>query len=161
MQLYTDEAKAFRRGRGDNSVAVNHHYGIKKARLQPQAIVLVPKVPRFIKPLNLPGAPGELTLRRGQITIGGVGAQLLQRNTRIISLTYEGERFFSHALRILEEIDHIQNAMLASTESAVGRLKISVAPIPNWFSERFNAFLAEHRKIEVELDISDRFVDQL
>lgn len=88
-----------------------------------------------------------------------VGAQLLQRNTRRISLTYEGERFLSHALRILEEIDQIQNAMLASTETAVGRLKISVAPIPNLFSERFNSFLAEHREIEVELDFSDRFVD--
>ncbi|BAN95432.1 hypothetical protein E05_06660 [Plautia stali symbiont] len=84
---------------------------------------------------------------------------MLQRNTRRISLTYEGECFLNHALRILEEVDQIQNAMLVSTESAVGRLKISVAPIPNLFSERFNAFLAEHRDIEVELDFSDRFVD--
>ena len=73
MQLYADEAQAFRRGRGDNGGAVNHHYGIEKARLQPQAIGLVPKAPRIVKPLNLPGAPSELTLRRAQITIGGVG----------------------------------------------------------------------------------------
>ncbi|PWC14569.1 LysR family transcriptional regulator [Brenneria corticis] len=88
-----------------------------------------------------------------------VGAQLLQRNTRRLSLTYEGERFLIHAMRILEEVDNIQNAMLASTESPIGRLKISIAPIPNLFSERFNAFLEEHRDIEVELDFSDRFVD--
>lgn len=88
-----------------------------------------------------------------------VGAQLLQRNTRRISLTYEGERFLTHAMRILEEVDNIQNAMLAATESATGRLKISIAPIPNLFSERFNDFLQQHREIEVEFDFSDRFVD--
>ncbi|MCH9691793.1 MAG: LysR family transcriptional regulator [Gammaproteobacteria bacterium] len=88
-----------------------------------------------------------------------VGAQLLQRNTRKISLTYEGERFLKHAMRILEEIDNIEHAMLASTESPVGRLKISIAPIPNFFSDCFNAFLEEHKAIEVEFDFSDRCVD--
>lgn len=88
-----------------------------------------------------------------------VGAQLLQRNTRRISLTYEGERFMSHAIRILEEVDNIQNAMLLSNESPIGRLKISMPPIPNLFSEKFIFFLEKYRKIEIEFDFSEQFVD--
>lgn len=88
-----------------------------------------------------------------------VGAQLLQRSTRKISLTFEGEQFLSHAMRILEEIDNIQLTMQTSTENPVGRLKISVAPIPNLFCNRFNDFLATYSDIEVEFDFSDRFVD--
>lgn len=88
-----------------------------------------------------------------------VGAQLLQRSTRKISLTYEGEQFLVHATRILEEIDNIQLTMQTSTENPVGRLKISIAPIPNLFCNRFNQFLTTYSDIEVEFDFSDRFVD--
>ncbi|MCG8711016.1 LysR family transcriptional regulator [Brenneria sp. 4F2] len=88
-----------------------------------------------------------------------VGAQLLQRSTRKISLTYEGEQFLVHAMRILDEIDNIQLTMQTSTENPVGKLKISIAPIPNLFSNRFNEFLTMHSDIEMEFDFSDRFVD--
>ncbi|MAM59575.1 MAG: LysR family transcriptional regulator [Salinicola sp.] len=88
-----------------------------------------------------------------------VGAQLLQRNTRKISLTYEGERFLSHALRILEEVENIQNSIQSTTESPIGKLKLSVAPIPDLFSDKFNVFLERYREIEIEFDFSDRFVD--
>jgi DNA-binding transcriptional LysR family regulator len=90
---------------------------------------------------------------------GAVGAQLLQRNTRRISLTFEGERFLGHAQRILEEIDAMQNAMLSSNETPSGKIKISIAPVPRLFSDKLHAFLGKHEKIEVEFDFSDRFVD--
>ncbi|PLR33283.1 LysR family transcriptional regulator [Chimaeribacter californicus] len=121
--------------------------------------VKVAQVGSFVSAGRALGLSASAVGKRVTSLESNVGAQLLQRNTRKISLTYEGERFLSHALRILEEVDHIQNAMLASTESPVGRLKISVAPIPHLFSERFNDFLEQHREIEVEFDFSDRFVD--
>ncbi|WP_312758189.1 LysR family transcriptional regulator [Pantoea brenneri] len=121
--------------------------------------VKVAQVGSFVSAGRALGLSASAVGKRVTSLESSVGAQLLQRNTRRISLTYEGECFLNHALRILEEVDQIQNAMLVSTESAVGRLKISVAPIPNLFSERFNAFLEEHREIDVEFDFSDRFVD--
>ncbi|WP_158259844.1 LysR family transcriptional regulator [Phyllobacterium phragmitis] len=88
-----------------------------------------------------------------------VGARLLQRNTRRISLTYEGERFLGHARRILEEIEEMQNAMHSSNEDPNGKLRISIAPIPNLFIDKFYVFLEKYEGIEIEFDFSDRFVD--
>ncbi|WP_079205255.1 LysR family transcriptional regulator [Nissabacter archeti] len=121
--------------------------------------VKVAQVGSFVSAGRALGLSASAVGKRVTSLESSVGAQLLQRNTRRISLTYEGERFLSHALRILEEVDNIQNAMLMSTESPIGRLKISIAPIPHLFSERFNDFLEQHREIEVEFDFSDRFVD--
>ena len=121
--------------------------------------VKVAQVGSFVSAGRALGLSASAVGKRVTSLESNVGAQLLQRNTRRISLTYEGERFLSHALRILEEVDNIQNAMLVSTESPIGRLKISIAPIPHLFSERFNDFFEQHREIEVEFDFSDRFVD--
>ncbi|MCE6078520.1 LysR family transcriptional regulator [Agrobacterium vitis] len=88
-----------------------------------------------------------------------VGTQLLQRNTRRISLTYDGERFLGHALRIVEEIEEMQNAMHSANQEPNGKIRISIAPVPNLFIDKLYGFLEKYKNIDIEFDFSDRFVD--
>ncbi|WP_340614091.1 LysR family transcriptional regulator [Xenorhabdus thailandensis] len=121
--------------------------------------VKVAQVRSFVSAGRALGLSASAVGKRVTSLENSVGARLLQRNTRRISLTYEGELFLSHAVYILEEVDNIQKKILSSTENPVGKLKISIAPIPNLFSEKFNDFLKEHREIEIEFDFTEQFVD--
>src|SRR6478609_1716316 len=54
-----------------------------------------------------------------------LGAALLSRTTRRMSLTQEGELYLEHARRILASIDDLQEVMSASGGTASGLLRVN------------------------------------
>ncbi|NNU42074.1 LysR family transcriptional regulator [Ramlibacter montanisoli] len=90
-----------------------------------------------------------------------LGVRLLHRTTRRLSLTAEGEVFFARCKELLAGVEEAEAEITERSGHAVGVLKVS-APFsfgvlrlaPLW-----GDFLAAHPQIQLEITLSDRFVD--
>lgn len=90
-----------------------------------------------------------------------LGVKLLQRTTRKLVLTDEGAAFLEDCQRILAELEEAEAAVSARSARATGHLLVSA---PAGFGRRHVAplvasFLAEHREVTLNLNLSDRVVD--
>src|SRR6478735_7179056 len=90
-----------------------------------------------------------------------LGARLLHRTTRRLSLTEEGELFLARSRDILASIEESEAEMSTRAESATGLLKISV---PFSFALKHLAplwpeFLAAHPRLTLDVELADRIVD--
>jgi DNA-binding transcriptional LysR family regulator len=90
-----------------------------------------------------------------------MGLRLLNRTTRQVNLTPDGETFFKHCLKILEEVDAAENAVSTRRDKPGGALKVSA---PTAFSQlhiapHIPAFIKRHPNIQFQLIASDRFAN--
>lgn len=90
-----------------------------------------------------------------------LGAKLLLRTTRRISLTFEGAAFLEDCQRILRELADAEGAVSLGGIRPGGHLKVSA---PAGFGRRHVAplimdFMAENPEVTVRLELSDRLVD--
>ena len=90
-----------------------------------------------------------------------LGVKLLQRTTRRLVLTDEGLAFLEDCQRILGEVNDAESAISEHSLRASGHLTVSapagfgrlhVAPL-------LPSFLAEHREVTLDLNLSDRVID--
>lgn len=90
-----------------------------------------------------------------------VGVRLLQRTTRSLQVTEEGQRFYAAALRLQEDMDSALDEARHSQASLTGRLRVAVPTsfALMWLSKRLPPFLGAHPHLTVELDLNDRYVD--
>lgn len=90
-----------------------------------------------------------------------LGARLLNRTTRHLSLTEIGAAVAEHGNRILEEAADAENlvASLTSEPRGVLRISASVAFGTLHVAPALAEFLPLHPKIKVDLTITDRWVD--
>jgi DNA-binding transcriptional LysR family regulator len=90
-----------------------------------------------------------------------LGARLLERSTRGLAPTEQGQRFYRDAKAVLEQFDTAVGGLQGMTGQASGFLRIN-APVALG-QYRINAmvqrFLVDHPGIEIELILSDRFAD--
>lgn len=90
-----------------------------------------------------------------------LGTRLLQRTTRRMSLTLDGESFLPRARRILQEAAEAATELAERRSSLTGPLRIS-APVSFGvlhLGPALYAFLAQHPDIDLSLELDDRFVD--
>ena len=90
-----------------------------------------------------------------------VGASLLQRSTRRLAVTPEGNIFLARARRILEEAAQARAEIAESRGRLVGTLRVS-APVSFGTLHLGPAlwpFLRANPGIDLRLDLDDRFVD--
>ncbi|OUS02439.1 hypothetical protein A9Q81_08630 [Gammaproteobacteria bacterium 42_54_T18] len=90
-----------------------------------------------------------------------LGARLLNRTTRKISLTDVGEEFYDRCTRIIEELDEAERSVSSLQSEAKGILRIST---PSLLGEihlvpALAEFQKTHPKLEIELNFSSRKVD--
>ena len=90
-----------------------------------------------------------------------LGARLLNRTTRSLGLTEIGKRFHVHCRTIMAELDAAETEVLLSSAAPRGRLRITA---PSWFGDRLVTaelpdFLALYPDIEIEMSLTNRFVD--
>jgi len=90
-----------------------------------------------------------------------LGVRLLQRTTRRLSLTGEGEVFLARCRDILASIEESEAEVSTRAASASGLLKISV---PVSFATRhlaplWSEFLAAHPRLALDVHLADRVVD--
>jgi DNA-binding transcriptional LysR family regulator len=90
-----------------------------------------------------------------------LGASLLHRTTRKVSLTEDGAIFLEKASRILREVEEAAADMAERRGTLSGPLRIS-APVTfgrMHLGPALYPFLAKHPKLELTLDLDDRRVD--
>lgn len=90
-----------------------------------------------------------------------LGVKLLQRTTRKIALTNEGESFLENCQRILLDLENAESQVSERSARPSGHLTISA---PAGFGRQHVAsllpsFLAEHPDVTLSLNLNDRIVD--
>lgn len=90
-----------------------------------------------------------------------LGARLLNRTTRRLSLTEVGQAFYDRCQRILADLEEAELAASDLQASPRGRLKLA-APLSfgiQHLAPAITAFMAQHPAIEVDVELNDRYVD--
>lgn len=90
-----------------------------------------------------------------------LGTRLLQRTTRRLSLTDDGQRFHARARELLAAIDEAESEMTSRSAEPTGLLRIN-APLSfgvRHLAPLWGRFAAAHPKLSLEVDLSDRVVD--
>ncbi len=90
-----------------------------------------------------------------------LGAQLLRRTTRTMSLTEVGEIFHGHCQRVVEEAEAAELSIrrLEAEPSGVIRLAAPMSFGHMVVAPRLHRFLARHPAVQVQLELTDRSVD--
>lgn len=90
-----------------------------------------------------------------------LGARLLNRTTRRLSLTEVGQAFYDRAVRILADVDEAEGAVGDHLASPRGKLRIN-APVSFGtlhLAPAIAGLLERFPQMEVEMDLNDRYVD--
>jgi DNA-binding transcriptional LysR family regulator len=90
-----------------------------------------------------------------------LGARLLHRSTRRLTLTEDGAVFLDHCRRVLADVETAERAVSAGRHAAIGHLVVSA---PAGFGRRHvashgSAFIRAHPKVQLSFNLSDRVVD--
>lgn len=90
-----------------------------------------------------------------------LGARLLTRTTRALTLTDDGRAFYEHALRALEALGEAENAVGRRRSKPSGLLRIATPVVFGRLHivPRLPAFLARFQDVAVDLAMSDTFTD--
>lgn len=87
-----------------------------------------------------------------------LGVRLLNRTTRSISLTAEGELYLVNAQRILGEIEEMERQVSSSRAEPKGLLRVN-APLGfgrTHVGPAISSFVQRHPEVEVQLQLTDR-----
>ncbi len=90
-----------------------------------------------------------------------LGARLFNRTTRSLNLTEAGRAYFERVSRVLADLEEADHALSHLQAKPRGRLQVS-APMSFGFLHLAPAlpdFLARYPEVDVELSLSDRYVD--
>jgi LysR family transcriptional regulator, regulator for bpeEF and oprC len=90
-----------------------------------------------------------------------LGAQLLLRTSRSLTVTDAGQEFYESALRLVGEIEAAESRVGRRQRSPSGLVRATVAPVFGrlYIVPRLFEFFARYPEISVELLISDRTVN--
>lgn len=90
-----------------------------------------------------------------------LGVRLVNRTTRSVSLTSEGEIYLQHATRILVEVREMEDAVSSSRSAPRGLLRVNatlgfgrttIAPLVSEFAKRYP-------DVELQVEVTDRPID--
>jgi len=90
-----------------------------------------------------------------------LGARLLARTTRSLSLTDEGERYFEQTRRLVSEVAEVEAGVRRSRAQLSGWLRVAASV---GFGQRMlmpliKSFVAAHPAVKIDLKLSDGFID--
>jgi len=108
--------------------------------------------------LQLPRASVSLALRQLEARLG---VRLLNRTTRHVSPTLDGQAYYERCLQILQDVGEAEDLFRSAQLSPRGRLRVDMQGNT---AERFvlpylGDFHARYPDIELQIGLGDRFVD--
>ncbi|MBF0164386.1 MAG: LysR family transcriptional regulator [Magnetococcales bacterium] len=92
-----------------------------------------------------------------------LGVSLLNRTTRRLSVTGDGERYFAWCVRILADCEEADTTVRQGASAPGGRIRVA-APVlfgQQHLIHQVCGFMGCHPGIVVELDLNDRYVDMV
>jgi DNA-binding transcriptional LysR family regulator len=90
-----------------------------------------------------------------------LGARLLNRTTRRLSLTDDGKMFYARCTELLNALEEAESELNTRTGEAAGHLRVT-APVTfgnNLLAPLWGDFLAQHPKVSLDVNLSDRTAD--
>lgn len=92
-----------------------------------------------------------------------LGARLILRSTRGLTMTDAGQRFYEHAKLAIKEADEAEQIVRHASDSLSGRLRVSAAVTFACLHvlPLLDTFLSQHPKLEIDLTLDDRNIDLL
>lgn len=92
-----------------------------------------------------------------------LGGKLIARSTRHLSLTDEGQRYYSHCREILAAVDTAEHSFQTGKEIIAGPLRIgsSVSFGRLQIASRLSGFLQQYPDIQVDLQLNDQLQDMV
>jgi LysR family transcriptional regulator, regulator for bpeEF and oprC len=90
-----------------------------------------------------------------------LGAQLLRRTSRSLSLTEAGQEFYESAVRLIEDLEAAESRVGRGQIAPSGLVRATVAPAFGrlYIASRLHDFFARYPDITVELQATDRLVN--
>ncbi|MFW1678531.1 LysR substrate-binding domain-containing protein [Pontibacter sp. JAM-7] len=90
-----------------------------------------------------------------------LGVRLLQRTTRKLNLTEEGQDLYHRCLPLFNELSHIADQIAARRHEPKGRLRITMPPEMGIFimNDVIGSFMEMHPGIQLDVELSARLVD--
>ena len=91
-----------------------------------------------------------------------LGARLLQRTTRKVSLTEAGQAYYENAARILGDLEEADRRIGALQSTPRGRLRLHVGThIVRFVAPVVSEYMALYPELQVELTMGERMVDMI
>jgi DNA-binding transcriptional LysR family regulator len=108
--------------------------------------------------LGLPNATVSAAVRQLEQQLG---TRLLQRTTRRVQMTQEGEAFHARSREVLDEVEALRGMFRGGQDVLTGRLRVdmSVALASELVLPRLGEFMARHPQLAIDLGTADRRVD--
>ncbi|EKE75147.1 LysR family transcriptional regulator [Gallaecimonas xiamenensis] len=90
-----------------------------------------------------------------------LGTRLLQRTTRRVTLTQDGQLYYQRCLWMLDEMQELDNLFQDEGQGLAGKLRIDMPTglAKNLVLPKLGQFLDSHPRLEMEISCSDRRVD--
>lgn len=87
--------------------------------------------------------------------------KLLNRTTRRVAVTVDGEAYYERVVRLLTDLEDADNSLSGAAASPRGRLRVSVpSPVARMILvPALPAFHARYPEIQLDMSVSDRMVD--
>lgn len=113
---------------------------------------------RAAEDLGLPRASASEAVRRVE---NRAGARLLNRTTRRVALTADGEAFLDRARALLDQADDLDGLFRQGADRVRGLLRVSLPErlATHTLMPALPSFLDHFPGLNVELSVTDRFVD--
>jgi LysR family transcriptional regulator for bpeEF and oprC len=108
--------------------------------------------------LRLPAASVSRTLQGLEAHLG---ARLLNRTTRSISITEDGEVYYERCVRVLGEVDDMESALSSSKLSPKGTVRVTLPALmaKSTIIDELPEFFSTYPDIRLEMSLSDKQVD--
>ncbi len=121
-------------------------------------IVELASFTRAADDLSLPRATVTHTIKRLEQNIG---AHLLQRTTRRVRPTRDGEVYYNHCVRLLADLDAVEADFREAAQVPKGKLRVDLptAGTGSLLIPALPDFFARYPQIELDISTSDRFID--
>lgn len=126
-----------------------------------QAFVAVVEAGSFVRAAETLGMSKSAISRLVGDLEARLGVRLLQRTTRKLSLTEEGDVFRERCKELLSNMEEAESEVTARSGSAAGVLRIN-APVTFglvYLAPLWPAFMQRHQKVMLDVTLADRMVD--
>ena len=126
-----------------------------------QVFVRVAELASFTKAAESLGVPKGSISTSIQSMESHMGARLLHRTTRNVSLTQDGQIFYERCKDLLVDVDELETMFHSGKTNISGRIRVDmpIAVAKNLVIPHLAEFLNEYPHIEIELSSTDRRVD--
>lgn len=126
-----------------------------------QIFLRVAELSSFTQAADRLGLPKASVSTAVQQLEARLGTRLLQRTTRRVQLTQDGQAYYERAQDLLADVDELQSMFQLGESAYTGRLRVdmSIGLASSIVMPRLPGFLATHPGLSVELSSTDRRVD--